>query len=100
MERLRGEAGASGLGTKDARQNFKESLFAMFMLTSGLQGGQTGLFALSHPQQGGIHVLIFVSAIRLDGPNGSVVLDAAVLPLTKHLIESREITAASRLPFL
>lgn len=74
-----------------ARLNFKESLFTMFMLTSGLQGGQTGLFAINHPAKGGIHMLIFVSAIRLDGANGSIALDAAVIPFTVDTIKSGQL---------
>lgn len=69
------------------RVNFKESLFTMCMLSSGLQGGQTGLFALSKPKAGGIHMLIFVSAIRLDATVGGVVLDAAVLPFSREVLE-------------
>ncbi|KAI0595144.1 MYND finger [Biscogniauxia sp. FL1348] len=72
------------------RLNFKESIFTMFMLSSGLQGGNTGLFALSHPKDGN-QLLLFVRAIRIDGAAGSVVLDAAALPLTHKLIESGEI---------
>lgn len=71
-----------------ARINFKESLFTMFMLASGLQGGQTGLFAIDHPGRGGIHMLLFVSALRLDLANASVVLDAAVIPFTRAILES------------
>lgn len=74
-----------------ARLNFKESLFTMFMLASGLQGGQTGLFAINHPTKGGIHMLIFVSAIRLDGASGSIALDAAVIPFTVGLIKSGQL---------
>lgn len=74
-----------------ARLNFKESLFTMFMLASGLQGGQTGLFAINHPEKGGIHMLIFVSAIRLDGAHASVALDAAVIPFTVDMIKSGEL---------
>lgn len=74
-----------------ARLNFKESLFTMFMLASGLQGGQTGLFAINHPTKGGIHMLIFVSAIRLDGASGSIALDAAVIPFTVDLIKSGQL---------
>lgn len=74
-----------------ARLNFKESVFTMFMLASGLQGGQTGLFAINHPTKGGIHMLIFVSAIRLDGASGSIVLDAAVIPFTVDLIKSGQL---------
>lgn len=81
---------SDGLSSISARVNFKESLFTMFMLASGLQGGQTGLFAIDHPERGGIHMLIFVSAIRLDPAAGSVVLDAAVLPFTLDLVTSKE----------
>ncbi|PHH85901.1 hypothetical protein CDD83_11023 [Cordyceps sp. RAO-2017] len=73
---------------ENPRVNFKESLFTMFMLTAGLQGGQTGLFAINHPQRGGIHMLILVSALRLDGDAASVVLDAAVIPLTEEIVTS------------
>ncbi|KAM5352042.1 hypothetical protein ACJ41O_004765 [Fusarium nematophilum] len=68
--------------------NFKESIFTMFMLASGLQGGQTGMFAINHPDRGGIHILILVSALRLDGDASSVVLDACVIPFTMELVES------------
>lgn len=73
------------------RMNLKESVFTMFMLASGLQGGQTGLFAINHLDKGGIHMLIFVSALRLDAENASAVLDAAVIPFTKDIIDSGEL---------
>ncbi|KAG8164047.1 hypothetical protein KVR01_005965 [Diaporthe batatas] len=85
--KLREEADSTGLATS-ARMNFKESIFTMFMLASGLQGGQTGLFAIHHPEKGGVHMLIFVSAFRMDGANATVVLDAAVIPFTVELIKS------------
>ncbi|KAI1413398.1 hypothetical protein F5Y13DRAFT_198693 [Hypoxylon sp. FL1857] len=72
------------------RMNFKESLFSMFMLASGLQGGNTGLFALQHPKDGN-QMLIFVRAIRLNGAEGSIVADAAVMPFTRQLIDSGEL---------
>lgn len=90
--KLRDEADESGLATS-ARMNLKESLFTMFMLASGLQGGQTGLFAIHHPEKGGIHMLLFVSAIRLDGANASVALDAAVIPFTVDIIKSGKLEA-------
>jgi hypothetical protein len=73
------------------RLEFKESLFTLFMLAAGLQGGQTGLFALSQPGRGGVHMLILVSALRLDAAHGSVVVDAAVLPMTRELVDSRAV---------
>lgn len=81
------ESNPSGLAAT-ARLNFKESLLTMYMLAAGLQGGQTGLFAVHHPTKGGNHILIFVSALRLDAANASVALDAAVIPCTKTIIES------------
>lgn len=89
---LRDEVDDSGLATS-ARMNFKESIFTMFMLASGLQGGQTGLFAINHPEKGGIHMLLFVSAIRLDGANASVALDAAVIPFTLDIIKGGKMEA-------
>ncbi|KAH7029027.1 uncharacterized protein B0I36DRAFT_363627 [Microdochium trichocladiopsis] len=73
-----------------AKLNLKESIFTIFMLASGLQGGNTGLFTLSHPTKGN-QILIFVRAIRLDGSAGSVVADAAVLPVTRELLDSGEL---------
>lgn len=73
------------------RMNFKESIFTMFMLASGLQGGQTGLFAINHLDKGGIHMLVFVSALRLDASSASAVLDAAVISFTKDIIDSGEL---------
>ncbi|RYP08904.1 hypothetical protein DL764_001614 [Monosporascus ibericus] len=72
------------------RLSFKESLFTIFMVASGLQGGSTGLFALADQKRGN-QVLLFVRALRLDGAAGSVVADAAALPLTRELVDSREL---------
>ncbi|GJN82602.1 hypothetical protein PLIIFM63780_006144 [Purpureocillium lilacinum] len=87
-KRLRDSVNTKSGIAESPRVNFKESLFTMFMLASGLQGGQTGMFAINHPERGGIHMLIFVSAMRLDGDTASVVLDAAVIPFTTELITS------------
>ena len=76
-----------------SRLNFKESLFTIFMLSSGLQGGNTGLFALAdcdHPERGN-QILLFVRAIRLDPSARSVLADAAALPLTRDIIDSSEL---------
>ncbi|PHH70322.1 hypothetical protein CDD80_6099 [Ophiocordyceps camponoti-rufipedis] len=87
-KRLR-EAKQSKSGTnQDARVSFKDSLLSLFMLASGIQGEQSRVFALNHPERGGIHMLILVSAVRLDGDTASVVIDAALLPFTKSLVMS------------
>ncbi|KAK4159070.1 hypothetical protein QBC43DRAFT_304988 [Cladorrhinum sp. PSN259] len=75
-----------------ARLMFKDSLFTFFMVSSGLQGGQTGLFAISHlSADKGVNMLVFVSAIRLDSASGSIVADAAIIPFTKELVDSGEL---------
>ncbi|KAF3357291.1 hypothetical protein VdG1_05869 [Verticillium dahliae VDG1] len=80
------------LAARDIKSGlFPESLFTIFMIASGLQGGQTGLFAIDHPDRGGIHMLLFVSAFRLDGAASSIVLDAAILPLTVSIITSGDV---------
>lgn len=77
-----------------ARLNLKDSLHAIFTLVSTppQQGGggspprAAQLFTLSLPSSGA-HLLLFISALRLDAAHGSVVLDAAVVPFTKALVE-------------
>ncbi|KAF6822380.1 mynd finger family protein [Colletotrichum plurivorum] len=73
--------------SSSVRLNFKESIFTMFMISMGIQGEQTGLFALNHEDGLGIHTYIMVSAARLDAPSGAVVLDAAALPMTYDTLE-------------
>ncbi|EFY89272.1 MYND finger family protein [Metarhizium acridum CQMa 102] len=87
-KKMRDEADKKSGISENLRVNFKESLLTMFMLTSGLQGGQTGMFAINHPEKGGIHMLILVSALKLDADCSSVVLDAAVIPMTNQLVSS------------
>ncbi|KAL7905645.1 hypothetical protein GGI35DRAFT_460121 [Trichoderma velutinum] len=84
---LRDGVDTSGIAT-DVRVNFKESLFTMFMVSSGVQGSQTGLIFIKHPQRGGIQAVILVSALRLDGDTASVVLDAAIIPFSLKMLES------------
>lgn len=71
---------------KDPRINFKDSLFSLFMHSSGLQGRKTSIFGLNNPDDGGFHILIFVSCLRLDLANHTVVLDAVILPLHTSLV--------------
>jgi hypothetical protein len=44
------------------------------------------IFGLSNPTGGGVHIILFVSSLRLDLANRTVVLDAAVLPLYNALM--------------
>lgn len=71
----------------DLRVNFKDGLFSMFMRFAGAHDGvqqveKARIFGIGDPKNGGIHIVIVVSALRLDGGNGTIVLDAAAIPLT------------------
>lgn len=89
-KRLRNSGKTDTGVNKDLRVNFKESVFTMFMLASGLQGGQTGLFSLNQPEKG-IVFLVFIQCILIDTAAGSVVADAAIMPLTLDLVLSRKL---------
>ncbi|KAL7814820.1 hypothetical protein V8C26DRAFT_139004 [Trichoderma gracile] len=78
-----------GGSTEDVRARFKGTVSAMFNACSGTLRSQTCIFSLSGRRRGDIQALIFVSAVRLDGDTASVVLDAAILPLTSHFLTSR-----------
>ncbi|RYP73353.1 hypothetical protein DL770_007803 [Monosporascus sp. CRB-9-2] len=68
------------------RFDFKESLFSIFVQYAGLQGTEDRIFGLDNPENGGVHILIFVSNLRVDLASRAVVLDCAVLPLHKELM--------------
>jgi MYND finger len=68
------------------RVEFKDSLFSLFMHYSGLQGRHAHIFGINCPTDGGVHILFFVSSLRLDLSNRTVVLDAAALPLYDALM--------------
>ncbi|KAI0192520.1 hypothetical protein F4808DRAFT_475476 [Astrocystis sublimbata] len=71
---------------EQVRLRFKEALFAIFVQYTGLQGNKNRVFALHNAGNGGVHVVILVSALRLDLANRGVVLDCAVLPLQDALM--------------
>ncbi|RWA11040.1 hypothetical protein EKO27_g4056 [Xylaria grammica] len=68
------------------RLDFKESIFTIFVQFAGLQGTKSPVFYLNNPANGGVHVIILASALRLDLANRTVVLDCAVLPLYDALM--------------
>jgi hypothetical protein len=71
----------------DSRVDFKDGLFSLFMHFSGLQGDQANVFGLHKAGAGGVHILLFVSALRLDLASQTVILDAAVLPISHKALE-------------
>ena len=68
------------------RVEFKDSLFSLFVHYSGLQGQRAHIFGINCPTDGGVQILLFVSSLRLDLSNRTVVLDAAALPLYDTLM--------------
>ncbi|KAI1265788.1 hypothetical protein F5Y18DRAFT_435702 [Xylariaceae sp. FL1019] len=68
------------------RLDFKESLFSIFIQFSGLQGTKSHIFYLNNAMNGGVHVMIFASALRLNLADRAAVLDCAVLPLHDELM--------------
>ncbi|KAI1157259.1 hypothetical protein F5B18DRAFT_657959 [Nemania serpens] len=71
---------------EQVRLDFKESIFSIFIQFAGLQGTKSRLFCLGNAANGGVHVIILASALRLDLANRAVVLDCAVLPLHDALM--------------
>lgn len=54
----------------------------LFNLFFGLQGAhKCSMFGLNHSDEGGTHILMFVSALSLDVTDRIVILDTAILPL-------------------
>ncbi|KAH8655522.1 hypothetical protein BX600DRAFT_469774 [Xylariales sp. PMI_506] len=68
---------------KDERTSveLQDSIFSLNMHYTGLQGEKGHVFGITCREKGGVNILLFVSALRLDLSNRSVVLDAAALPL-------------------
>lgn len=74
-----------------SRVNFKDSIFSMFTLALGLHANkQTNLFVLDHPKDG-IQAIVIIRSVRLHGAEGSIVADAAVIPATRRIIDSKDI---------
>ncbi|KAK4238360.1 hypothetical protein C8A03DRAFT_43874 [Achaetomium macrosporum] len=84
--RLRDDPSLPTLEGEQMRLDFKDSLFSLFMHFTGLQGQREHIFGLHNPSGGGVHILLFVSALRLDLANRTVVLDVAALPLYHALM--------------
>ena len=84
--KLREQSSSPDAVQKDVRVNFKESLFSQFIHYTGLQGQKAKIFGINSPKTEGVQMIFFVSALRLDIANRTVILDAVVLPLTTQLV--------------
>jgi len=68
------------------RVSFKDSLYSLLMQFTGLRGRKAHLFGICDSGNGDVHILLFVSAMRLDIANRSVVLDLGVIALSGKLV--------------
>jgi uncharacterized protein (DUF983 family) len=82
---------AMGTRIEVFRLNLKLTITNMVMNFTGLQALETGLFVISRHDDTINRMFLFVSALRFDGANGSIVLDAAVIPMTPALWDKPEL---------
>ncbi|KAI1746842.1 hypothetical protein F4782DRAFT_552975 [Xylaria castorea] len=68
------------------RLGFKESLFSILFHFSGLKGKRHHVFSLNSDANGGNHIVILASNLRINLADRAVVLDCAILPLHAALI--------------
>lgn len=83
---LRENEGLPRSSGEQIRLDFKESIFSLFINFAGLQGPKRHVFGLNCAENGGIHVLILVSSLRLDLSNRVAILDCAILPLHSNMV--------------
>lgn len=62
--------------------NIKESILALMMHGSGVQGTKARFFGLREPSKGGIYAILLMGGLRLDLASCTVVLDMALVPLS------------------
>lgn len=77
---------------QNTRVELKEGIFSIFMHYTGIQGQKSDYFGLSK-EHSGIHTIVMPSALRLDLVNRSVVLDAAIIPLTLEFLSDQKFKA-------
>ncbi|KAI0053737.1 hypothetical protein FA95DRAFT_1481088 [Auriscalpium vulgare] len=89
-DRERRSVSASLVKQQSAQQtliDIKESLHAMYVRFTGLQGdGHHAVYALNEASMGGMYTLIFIADLRLDVAANTAALDAYVLPITHELV--------------
>ncbi|KAK1764035.1 hypothetical protein QBC33DRAFT_596390 [Phialemonium atrogriseum] len=82
---LRMDPSLPSLEGERTRANFKASLLTLFRDFAGLPGAHKAhTFGINNFAGGGIQMLVFVSGLRLDLANRTLVLDAAVLPIDRE----------------
>ncbi|KAG8696165.1 hypothetical protein FRC08_007323 [Ceratobasidium sp. 394] len=62
--------------------NVKDSIHALMMHCSGVQGKKTRAIGLCEPDQGGIYAILLVGGLRLDLASFTAIIDGALIPLS------------------
>lgn len=70
-----------------AKTALKDSMYHMFIGFAGIEGKRASVFAINCAEEKGVQMVFFLSAMRLDLSNRTVVLDGAVLPLRLDLMQ-------------
>ncbi|KAI1379949.1 hypothetical protein F4677DRAFT_408098 [Hypoxylon crocopeplum] len=71
---------------EQTRLDFKASILTMFNQFVQFELKKRQVFGLYNATNGGNHILIMVSGLRLDRVNRTVVLDCAILPLCTYIL--------------
>ncbi|KAI1121828.1 hypothetical protein F5Y10DRAFT_288030 [Nemania abortiva] len=71
---------------EEVRLDLKASLCTLFIKIAGLKCEKHVVFGLNNSENGGVHILILASNLRINLADRTVVLDCAVLPLHDGLM--------------
>ncbi|CAE6452550.1 unnamed protein product [Rhizoctonia solani] len=64
--------------------NMKDSIHAITMHFSGIQGHRTRSIGLCEKNMGGVYIILLVGGLKLDPASSTIVLDTAVVPLSNE----------------
>ncbi|CAE6466368.1 unnamed protein product [Rhizoctonia solani] len=62
--------------------NMKDSIHAITMNFSGIQGHRTRTIGLCEKSMGGVYAILLIGGLKLDPASSTVILDTAVVPLS------------------
>ncbi|QRV91846.1 MYND Zn-finger protein [Ceratobasidium sp. AG-Ba] len=64
--------------------NVKDTIHALTMNFSGVQGTKTRTIGLCEPDDGGVYAILLLGALRLDLASFTVIIDVALVPLSNE----------------
>ncbi|CAE6468391.1 unnamed protein product [Rhizoctonia solani] len=67
----------------NALVNVKDTIHAITMNLSGVQGHKTRVLGLCDPTRDGVYAILLVGGIRLDMPSFTIAIDTALVPLSR-----------------